>query len=212
MSRTAGSWRPARGDAHPKRVAVMYVDSHGETGPRKMMIPTLLEHGIEVVLPAHRGTADSSEEQRKNRRGDVGRGEVWDLLACAQDWKRRTGGDRPLVIFGSSIAGLYTLLALAQDGHSWDGAVLMAPLSRIEVVDKIWTWALPEDPVEREAALVERSPIGRAHKIRVPVRIFHGGRDQMSNVQDVREIQRRIDSIPCEGIQPLLGKLLQFQE
>ena len=47
---------------------------------------------------------------------------------------------------------------------------------------------------EREAALVERSPIERAHKIRVPVRIFQGGRDQISNVEDVREFQRRIEA------------------
>lgn len=180
--------------SNPKRVAVMYVGSSGEPGPRKMMIPALLAHGIEVVSPAHRGTGDSSAEHRKTRRGDVGRGEMWDLLACAQDWKRRTGGDRPLVILGSSIGGLYTLLALAQDGHPWDGAVLMSPLSRIEVVDRIWPRALPDDHAEREAALVERSPIERAHKIRVPVRIFQGGRDQISNVEDVREFQRRIEA------------------
>ena len=185
---------------NPKPVAVMYADSYGTPGPRKFLIPKLPENGSEVVFPAHRGMEGSPEDWREARRGDVGRGEVWDLLACAQDWKRRTGGDRPLVIFGSSIGGLYAFLGLAQDNHPWDGAVMMAPLARIEIVDKIWPWALLEDSVEREAALVDRSPIEQAHKIRVPVRMFHGGRDEMSNVEDVREIQRRIDAAGGECI------------
>ena len=178
----------------PEHVAVMYADSAGTLGLRKFLIPKLLESGFEVVFAGHRGMEGSPKEWRETRKGDVGRGEVWDLLDCAQDWKRRTGGDRPLVILGSSIGGLYTFLALAQDDHPWSGGVMMAPLTRIEIVDKMWPWALPEDQIEREAALGERSPIEQAHKIRVPVRMFHGGRDQMSNVEHAREIQRRIDA------------------
>ena len=158
------------------------------------MVPILLQHGFSIVSPAHRRTASSLEEHQKNRKGDIGRGDVWDLIASAHDWKRRTGSDRPLVMFAFTRGDLFSLIALAQERHLWGGAVLMAPMSSIETINRLSSWPLPDDPREREKALTERSPIEQAHKIRVPVRMFHGGRDQISNVDDVHEIQRRIEA------------------
>ncbi len=180
--------------AKSKRVAVMYVDSYGLLSPRKMSIPTFLENGYEVVLPGHRGMQNTADERKETRKGDVGRGEVWDIIEAAKDWKLRNGGDRPLVIFTFSFGGLFSLLALAKERHLWNGAVLMATLLRIETISRIWRWALPDDDTEREKALIERSPSEHAHKIRVPLRMFHGTRDLMSHVDDVREVQRRIEA------------------
>jgi dipeptidyl aminopeptidase/acylaminoacyl peptidase len=179
---------------NPKRVAVMYVDPYEKPSPRRMMVPMLLEHGFEVVFPAHRGSPASAEEPQGNGEGDVGRGEVWELIATAQDWKRRAGGDRPLVIFASSRGGLFSLLALAQEPDPWDGAVMMAPLSSIDVMNRLSPQAWLDDPAERDGASAELSPVEQAHKIQTPIRIFHGGRDQMSNVEHIREIQGRIEA------------------
>jgi len=70
----------------------------------------------------------------------------------------------------------------------------MAPLSSIEVMNRLPPQAWLDDPAERDGASAELSPVEQAHKIQTPIRIFHGGRDQMSNVEHIREIQGRIEA------------------
>ncbi len=180
--------------ANPKRVAVMYVDSYDEPSPRRMMISMFLNNGYEVVLPSHHRMQGTPDERNEAREDDVGQSAACDLIAAARNWKERTGGEQPLVVFAPSIGGLFSLLALVHEDHPWDGAVLMATMARVETLSRLSPWTPPEDDHEREIALVERSPIEHVHRIRVPVRMFHGTRDQMSPLDDVREIQRRIEA------------------
>ena len=59
---------------------------------------------------------------------------------------------------------------------------------------------VPYDNEAREAALLERSPVAQAARIKHPLLILHGARDTTSSVSDVSRIQQSVKSagIPCE--------------
>ena len=181
---------------NPKPLAVMYV--HGGPGgridPSNPYMSTLLEAGFEVVSAGYRGSKGYGKKHREAGKGEYGRGDVWDLLAGAQDWKRRTGGGRPLVLLGLSYGGLLTLLALAQEEAPWSGGVVLSAPSAFHTLRRLLADALPEDPKEREMAMRGPYPLEQAAQIRAPVLMFHGALEPVPKTQELEKIRERIRS------------------
>ena len=99
-----------------KAPAVLYV--HGGPGapinPDDATMLHLLGKGYEFVCAAYRGSTGYGPKHRDANRGEYGRADVRDVVACARDWKERTGGTRPLILAGYSYGGFLGLLALSR--------------------------------------------------------------------------------------------------
>ena len=185
---------------NPKTPAILYVHAgpKGRIDPDNPFLPRLLPAGLELVCPAYRGIAGYGKEHEEASRGEYGRVDVWDVVACGLDWKKRYGGDRPLVFVGFGYGGFLGLLALAQVDAPWDGGIIVSPLSGLHRVPHFFERALPEDPSEREIALIKRSPLEQAKRIRVPVLIIHGERSILATTEELTQIQQRIRSADGE--------------
>ena len=179
-----------------KAPAVLYI--HGGPGapinPDDATMLRLLGKGYEFVCAAYRGSAGYGPKHRDANRGEYGRADVWDVLACARDWKERTGGTRPLILAGYSYGGFLGLLALSRAEDLLEGGIIMWPVTGLHRFPSHAHQALPEACAERRQALTERSPMARASHIRVPVQIFHGALDTVGTVEELSAIQQRIQA------------------
>ena len=187
--------------------AIVYVDGGpsppiGEDDP---VVNRLVEEGYEVIRPAYRGKGGYGEEHEMANRGECGRADVLDVIDCALDWRRRFDAkDRPLAVSGFSYGGFLTFLALTHREAPWSCGITLWGVTELMI-----TWrsrGLPVDPVEREVALNERSPVRRAEDINFPLLMLHGGRDTTSTTSDVLSIQ---DSVKESGID---CELVVFEE
>ncbi len=179
-----------------KAPAILYI--HGGPGapinPDDATMLRLLGKGYEFVCAAYRGSAGYGPKHRGANRGEYGRADVWDVLACARDWKERTGGTRPLILAGYSYGGFLGLLALSRTEDLLAGGIIMWPVTGLHRFPGHAHRALPEERAERRQALTERSPMARASHIRVPVLIFHGALDTVGTVEELSAIRQRIQA------------------
>lgn len=181
----------------PKSLSVLFV--HGGPGERvddkkDPLILRLLEEGYEVIVPAYRGCAGYGDEHKNANIGEYGRADVWDLLAVGLDWKKRTQYKRPLSIMGYSYGGYLTFLSLSFPQVPWDCGITLWGVTRIEHLGLQLPKAYPKDQTERKIAKSERNPLVQANKIRTPLLILHGGKDTTSTNDEVKFIQKQIQS------------------
>ena len=183
-----------------KAPAVLYV--HGGPGapinPDDATMLCLLSEGHECICAAYRGSAGYGQKHEGANRGEYGRADVWDVVACAQDWVVRTGGSRPLVLAGFSYGGFLGLLALSQARSLLAGGIIMWPVTGLHRLLSHAHRALPEGREEQCQAMTERSAMEKAIHIRVPVLIFHGALDTVGTVEELSVIQRRIQATSGE--------------
>ena len=178
----------------PSSVAIQYV--HGGPGgpidPDDPFMLRLLAEKVEFVCAAYRGSAGYGDEHKEANRGEYGRADVWDVLACGREWRQRTQGRRPLVLVGYSYGGFLALLALAQPEAPWAGGIAMWTVSGLHRLPAHAHRAFLDDSYERAVAMVERSPLEQAGHIQAPPLIFHGARDTVATTEELRQIQQRI--------------------
>lgn len=184
--------------SRPRSAAVLY--AHGGPGeainPDDPFMLRLLAEGVEFVCAAYRGSSGYGPEHEDANRGEYGRADVWDLLAAGFDWKKRTGGNRPLIVAGYSYGGFLTFLSLAQDEIPWAGGIALWPVSELSHLGLHMQRAFPADAEQLALARVERSPLEQAGRIRVPLLIFHGALDAAATTVELKSIQ---DSILSQG-------------
>jgi dipeptidyl aminopeptidase/acylaminoacyl peptidase len=179
--------------SQPSGLSILYI--HGgpgeEIGTNSFML-YWLGRGVEFVCPAYRGCGGYGNEYRDANRGECGRADVLDVLAVGRDWHERLGGGREQLIIGFSYGGFLTLLALQQPGAPWQAGAALWSLSSLERLQSIYLHCLPEDPVERDAALLERSPLLWPEKIKVPLVLFHGGMDFVATTEELVQFQQHV--------------------
>lgn len=177
-----------------RSAAILYVQGGpgGAIDPDDPFMLRLLAEGVEFVCAAYRGSIGYGAEYEEANRGEYGRADVWDILAAGFDWKKRTGGNRPLILAGYSYGGFLTLLALAQKETPWSGGITLWSVSDLSHMGLHQHRAFPLDPAQQAAARVERSPLRQAVNIHVPVLIFHGALDTVATVEEMKAIQASI--------------------
>ncbi len=181
--------------------AVMFIDGGpGSTIDPKRPIPLrLLWEGYEVIRPSYRGSDGYGADHRNANRHECGRADVWDIVDCGIDWRNRFGtADSLLAVSGFSYGGFLTFLALPDPAAVWSCGITLWGGTMISPSHA--NHGVPSDNEAREAALLERSPVAQAARIKHPLLILHGARDTTSSVSDVSRIQQRVKSagIPCE--------------
>ena len=178
----------------PKKPAILYI--HGGPGgaidPDDPFMLRLLTEGYEFVCAAYRGSAGYGAEHEEANRGECGRADVWDLIACGTDWKKRFGKKRPLILVGYSYGGFLTFLSLAQEQGIWAGGIALWSLYDLHRLGLLQHRAFPEDPIQLGEAEIERSPIEQAKHIQIPLLIFHGVLDTAGTTEEAKSIQKAI--------------------
>ncbi|MDF2652439.1 MAG: peptidase [Paenibacillus sp.] len=189
-------------DAKETGILMVFGGPRGVAGPDFFVVERLLKEGYEIIVPCYRGKSGYGVEHEQANKEEGGRGDVWDVLASADDWKHRTGTLRPLVILGFSYGGYLTLLAMAQAETPWDKGVALWPVTRIEYLGAFHKLLYPQDPIENARATVERNPIEQAHHINTPLLVLHGGRDTTATNTDVIQIKQKVvaSGVSCDVI------------
>jgi dipeptidyl aminopeptidase/acylaminoacyl peptidase len=141
---------------------------------------------------AYRGSSGYGREHEEANRGECGRADVWDVAAAGLDWKSRNGNGRPLILAGYSYGGFLSLLALALEENPWAGGLVLWAVSGLHRFGAIQQRAFPADPAQRAEALIERSPLAQAGRIRGPLLIFHGALDTTATTEEMQAI--------CDGV------------
>jgi dipeptidyl aminopeptidase/acylaminoacyl peptidase len=178
----------------PKLAAILYVHGGpgGEIDPHDPFMLRLLAEGIEFVRVAYRGSSGYGPEHEDANRHEYGRADVWDVVAAGLDWKYRLGKDRPLLLAGYSYGGFLTLLSLAQADQPFAGGISLWAVSGLHRMAAHQHKAYPADAAERAEALIERSPLAQAGRIRVPLLIFHGALDTAATTEEMQAIRDRV--------------------
>jgi len=189
---------------NPKSLTIIYVFG-GPTGPINLADPILLQlvsEGYEVICPAYRGKSGYGQEHEEANLGEYGRADVWDVIACAEDWQEQGNSNRPVVVVGFSYGGLLTLLSMAMAKAPWSGGISLWGVTAIEHMGLHVARAYPKASAQKRLAEQERSPIEKASRIRVPLLVLHGGRDTGSTNEEVVLIQQRMEAsgTPCKLI------------
>ncbi|MSP13602.1 MAG: S9 family peptidase [Chloroflexi bacterium] len=186
---------------NPKPAAVVFVeggsgeviDSHDPVALR------LLEAGYEVIRPAYRGSDGYGQEHRLANTGECGWADVWDIIDCGLDWRQRfDAADRPLAVAGFSYGGYLTMLSLTYPAAPWACAISLWGCTHIPPGPR--TRGLPQDPIAREQAVAERSPVLQAPHMHFPLLILHGARDTTATNEDVLRIQHQVqeNGLECD--------------
>jgi dipeptidyl aminopeptidase/acylaminoacyl peptidase len=204
----------AQGTApHP---AVLYV--HG--GPRMQVadewfdsdfIHCFSQSGFAVLAPNARGSTGYGTEFQKMDIGDLGGGDLEDVIIGAEWLRKQTGVDSSrIAIMGASYGGYITLLALTKKPHVFAAGVALVPitdwLEMHELCDAAFRagdemiWGGPIS--ERKGLLRDRSPITHISKIRAPVMIMAGRGDARCPIQPIEKFVKKLKEMnhPVEFI------------
>lgn len=156
------------------------------------VLVSLIKEGYEVIVPAYRGCDDYGIEHKNANKGEYGRADVWDIIACGKDWRKHASHDKSLALIGYSYGGFLTFLSMTYEETPFDYAVSLWGLTRLEYLKMHLPKAYPEDQKEKKVAKIERNPLKQVHKIKKPLLIFHGEKDTTSTTVDVQYIQKQI--------------------
>ncbi len=176
---------PSRGNGR----CIVFVDGGpgAKLNPRNPTVLELLQAGYEVLRPVYRGQDGYGSEHLRANQEVAGEKDVTDLIDCALDWQERFArrGER-LALAGFSYGGFLTFLALTHADAPWCCGISLWGCTQ-------HVGPLPDDPLAREQALAERSPIRQAGRIAFPVLILHGSRDTTASVTDVTAIRQSVE-------------------
>ncbi|WP_310224901.1 prolyl oligopeptidase family serine peptidase [Paenibacillus qinlingensis] len=105
------------------------------------------------------------------------------------------------VMLGFSRGGLMTYLAIRKKVSLRAAVVMSGPTDLVDLYHKrtnIMKGILDRlvgHPSKNEDEYIKRSPIEWADDINVPLLIFHGGKDEMVPLQQVRDFVRKLDEL-----------------
>jgi pimeloyl-ACP methyl ester carboxylesterase len=153
----------------------------------------LLRAGYEVLMPAYRGTGGYGNEHKYANTFVCGKADVDDVVDCGLDWQKRFNkGKEKLALIGFSYGGFLSFLALTDPAAPWCCGISLWGVTSAP------RYGFPEDEEERKKAVIERSPVKQAHRIRHPLLIMNGDRDS-TPIKDLEKIQKKMSStdIPC---------------
>jgi len=160
--------------------------------------------GYSVLAPNFRGSTGYGVEFRDLNIGDLGGGDLEDVVAGAE-WlrdKEEIDGSR-IAIIGASYGGFMTLMALSKRAEEFAAGVSMLP-----VVDWLGMYDLSDSsfrklmdrlhggpPSERREIYWESSPINHITKIKSPVMIVAGTNDSRCPIEPIESLVDRLEEM-----------------
>lgn len=123
--------------------------------------------------------------------------EINDLLAAGR-WLVRQGTADPdrLAVLGLTYGGYRALQSVVVDPGLFKAVIGIGPVSDLQDQSQSSQGAL----IGSGPRLLEGSPIHNIDKIKVPVLLFHGGQDEIAQVEQSRQLARKLKGahVPCD--------------
>jgi dipeptidyl aminopeptidase/acylaminoacyl peptidase len=141
--------------------------------------------GYMVLAPNYRGSSGYGKEFQQANLGDMGGGDLQDVLAGV-DWLKQTGYADPkkFILMGGSYGGYLTMMGVTKAPDMWAAGVPIVPFvnwfTEIENEDPVLResdLATMGDPKTSKALYEDRSPIFFVDKITAPLILLAGGND-----------------------------------
>ncbi len=182
----------------PDPAAPLVIYAHG--GPTSVTanmwranLQALAQAGFHVFAPNFRGSTTFGTTWRDLNIGDLGGGDLQDVLHGARYARALLGQERLPAITGGSYGGFLTLYALTTQPDEWLGGVALVPVADwvedyylldagFRFFDEFFFGGTPE---EKPELYRERSPITHLERLRAPVLILHGENDSRCAIEPV---------------------------
>ncbi|MBS1849732.1 MAG: S9 family peptidase [Acidobacteria bacterium] len=190
-----------------QNAAIVYV--HG--GPASQTVNSfnrfvqyMVNQGYMVIAPNYRGSTGYGKEFQQANIGDMGGGDLQDVLAAA-DWIKQTGYPDPkkLALVGGSYGGYMTMMGVSKAPEVWAAGVPIVPfvnwfteIANEDPVLQQMDLATMGDPVKNKALYEDRSPINFIDQVKAPLLLLAGGNDPRCPKSETQQV---VDAIKKRG-------------
>lgn len=164
----------------------------------------LAQEGYAVFLPNPRGSSGRGQEFARANLGDMGGGDLQDILAGVDALVRDAiADDARVAITGGSYGGFMAAWAVTQTDR-FAAAIPYAVVTNwisfhnttnIGQFDKLF---LQADPYHADGEYTKRSPVYHAHKCRTPTLIVHGEDDLCTPLPQATEFYNALVEAGCD--------------
>jgi dipeptidyl aminopeptidase/acylaminoacyl peptidase len=193
-------------NSNPNAPLVMYL--HG--GPTSLQgdwwypwFPALAIAGYHVFAPNFRGSDGFGMEFRDLNIGDVGGGDLQDVLYGARYAMQATETNRKPALFGGSYGGYLVLQGLLTQPDQWAGGIAIAPATDwkedYNLSDshyrKFCVHFFGGTPAEKSDLYKQRSPITHLKALTKPVLILHGENDTITPLEPVKKFSAEAERL-----------------
>jgi pimeloyl-ACP methyl ester carboxylesterase len=193
---------------NPDPEAPLVVSCHG--GPNfavvnmwGICILEIVQAGYHVFAPNFRGSTTFGSEFKMLNVGDIGGGDLKDVLYGAKYAQKVLGIEGNPIIVGGSYGGYLVMQALTTQPDEWAGGVAMVPTVDLvethELADAHYraldNYLLGGTPDEKPELYRERSPSTHLENLKSPVLIIHGENDPRCPIQPVKKLYERAQKL-----------------
>jgi dipeptidyl aminopeptidase/acylaminoacyl peptidase len=175
-----------------------------ELAPYRGTANLLAAAGYAVLLPNPRGSAGRGQDFARANLGDMGGGDLRDILAGVDALVGAgTVDDERVAIMGGSYGGFMTCWAITQTDRfaaaipqavvsDWSSFHLTTNIGRFDSL------FLDSDPYDPAGEYPRRSPVMHARGCRTPTLIMHGAEDLCTPVGQAHELYNALVEAGCE--------------
>lgn len=162
-------------------------------GSNYMYHQLLAQKGYIVVSVDPRGTMYQGEKFKKSTYLNLGKLELEDFVAVAENLKKRSYVDSSRVgIQGWSFGGYMTLLAMTKGAPHFKMGISVAPVTNWRYYDNIYTERFMRTPQENAEGYDSNSPVNYTDKLQGKLFIVHGTGDDNVHVQNTMEMVKAL--------------------
>jgi len=142
----------------------------------------LVQRGYVIYMVDNRGSAGRGKPWEDAVAGEFGPRELEDQLSGLAYLKDQSWVDKDrITLFGWSYGGFMTLYALTRSA-AWAAGIAVAPVTDWMLYDSIYTERYLGLPDQNPEGYKRSSPIHQAEKVRAPLMLAHGFRDDNVHV------------------------------
>ncbi|MFW9922468.1 MAG: alpha/beta hydrolase family protein [Candidatus Thorarchaeota archaeon] len=186
---------------NPNPQAPLLIYCHGGptysiTNSVEPFLHALVLGGFTIFAINYRGSDTFGAEYRNHNIGDMGGGDLLDIIYGTRFIKNLLEIRGPVRIFGESYGAYLTVLALTKYPYEWlSGVAWGANLDLIYAYEKadshyksFYEIFLGGNPEEKNQLYHDRSPITHISKIKAPTLIIHGANDSRVPLKPILEV------------------------
>lgn len=178
---------------------------HWELAPYRGTANQLAACGYAVLLPNPRGSAGRGQAFARANLGDMGGGDLRDILAGVDALvDSGTADDDRVAIMGGSYGGFMSCWAITQTDRfaaaipqavvsNWTSFHLTTNIGRFDVL------FLDSDPYDPAGEHSRRSPVMHARGCRTPTLVMHGAADLCTPLGQAHELYNALVEAGCEA-------------
>ncbi|TVZ53106.1 S9 family peptidase [Dokdonia sp. Hel_I_53] len=145
----------------------------------------LAQNDYIVVCVDPRGTGLKGRDFKKMTQKELGKFEVQDQIAAANELSKRSYIDESRTgIWGWSYGGFMASNSLFQGSDTFEMAIAVAPVTSWRFYDTIYTERYMQTPQENASGYDENSPLSHVSKLKGDFLLVHGGADDNVHVQN----------------------------